>query len=98
VFLSLSDRDGFGLPPAEAMACGCYVVGYSGGGGREFFDPSYCDPVESTLELVGALERVMGTPLDDLAEAGRRASAAILDRYRPEGLEADLTAIYGRLL
>ena len=33
----LGHPEGFGLPIAEAMAAGCWVVGYSGGGGRELF-------------------------------------------------------------
>jgi len=37
VFLSFGHPEGFGLPVAEAMACGCAVVGYSGLGGRELF-------------------------------------------------------------
>lgn len=37
IFLSFSSKEGFGLPPAEAMAAGCLVVGYTGvGGGRIF--------------------------------------------------------------
>jgi len=36
VFLSLSHQEGFGLPPLEAMASGCVVVGFHGGGGREY--------------------------------------------------------------
>lgn len=36
VFLSLGRREGFGLPPVEAMACGCLVAGFLGIGGREF--------------------------------------------------------------
>jgi hypothetical protein len=35
VFLSFSHREGFGLPPAEALACGCVVAGYHGYGGRD---------------------------------------------------------------
>ena len=37
IFLSFSHREGFGLPPAEAMACGCLVVGFDGFAGKEFF-------------------------------------------------------------
>lgn len=98
IFLSLSDRDGFGLPPAEAMACGSYVVGYPGGGGKEFFDPAYSRPVESTTQLVIALEEAMSTPSEELRDAGRRASAAILSRYTDPGLESDLSAVFSRLL
>ncbi len=37
LFLSFGHPEGFGLPIAEAMAAGCWVVGYSGGGGNELF-------------------------------------------------------------
>ena len=37
LFLSFGHPEGFGLPIAEAMAAGCWVVGYSGGGGQELF-------------------------------------------------------------
>ena len=97
VFLSLSDRDGFGLPPAEAMASGCYVVGYPGGGGREFFDPEYCSPVEDFTGLVRGLlaaASMDGPVLDGL---GLKASARILGRYTEDGLRADLMAFYGGL-
>ncbi len=36
VFLSTSIYEGLGLPPLEAMACGCAVVGFHGGGGLEY--------------------------------------------------------------
>lgn len=38
VFLSFSHNEGLGLPPAEAMAAECVVVGFDGFGGRELFD------------------------------------------------------------
>jgi Glycosyl transferases group 1 len=98
LFLSLSDRDGFGLPPAEAMASGCYVVGYPGGGGEEFFDPSYCTPVRSTAELVRQVRWAMSLPLTDLAVQGRRASAAVLGRYHEDGLRDDLRRVFSRLM
>ena len=37
LFISFGHPEGFGLPVAEAMACGCAVAGYSGLGGRELF-------------------------------------------------------------
>ncbi|QAY59974.1 glycosyltransferase family 1 protein [Microbacterium protaetiae] len=98
LFLSMSDRDGFGLPPAEAMACGCYVVGYPGGGGSEFFDPSYCSPVASTAELVRAIETAISTPEEELAQAGERASHAIRSHYDVQGLADDLSKVFARIL
>jgi glycosyltransferase involved in cell wall biosynthesis len=39
IFLSLSDMEGYGLPPLEAALCGNVVVGYTGQGSREYFAP-----------------------------------------------------------
>lgn len=44
-FLSLSEREGFGLPAAEAMATGALVTGYTGIGGNEFFNDTTGFPV-----------------------------------------------------
>ncbi|WP_197061922.1 glycosyltransferase [Sinomonas humi] len=98
IFLSLSDRDGFGLPAAEAMACGCYVVGYTGGGGDEFFDPAFSAPVSGFVELLENLIRATEQPLEVLADRGLQASAAILSRYTAEGLRGDLMEFYGQHL
>lgn len=38
VFLSLSHKESFGLPPLEAMASGCVVAGFHGDGGREYMN------------------------------------------------------------
>tara|TARA_B100001250_G_scaffold393460_1_gene396295 strand:+ start:190 stop:1209 length:1020 start_codon:yes stop_codon:yes gene_type:complete len=38
IFLSFGHPEGFGLPIAEAMASGCWVIGYSGIGGDELFE------------------------------------------------------------
>lgn len=37
MFFSFADREGFGLPAAEAIASGCLTIGYTGIGGDEFF-------------------------------------------------------------
>jgi glycosyltransferase involved in cell wall biosynthesis len=98
IFLSLSDRDGFGLPPAEAMACGSYVVGYPGGGGKEFFEPAYCSPAHDTTEVFMALIEAMQWPEAVRRDLGAKASARILGHYTQEGLKADLLTFYGGLL
>lgn len=35
IFMALGFPEGFALPPLEAMACGCAVIGFTGGGGAE---------------------------------------------------------------
>jgi hypothetical protein len=37
LFLSFGFPEGFGLPLAESLACGCRLVGYDGVGGQEIF-------------------------------------------------------------
>lgn len=37
IFLSFGHPEGFGLPIAESLATGAYVIGYTGMGGRELF-------------------------------------------------------------
>lgn len=37
IFLSFSDQEGLGLPPLEAAISGNIVVGYTGGGGQEYW-------------------------------------------------------------
>jgi hypothetical protein len=38
LFLSFGWQEGFSLAPLEALASGCSVIGYSGVGGREYFE------------------------------------------------------------
>jgi hypothetical protein len=37
-FLTLNPSEGFGLPPLEAMSCGCAVAGFDSIGGRDYFE------------------------------------------------------------
>jgi hypothetical protein len=63
IFLSFGYPEGFGLPAAEAMACGCLVIGYHGGGGREFFKPEFSFPIQ-VGDIVGfarTVEEVLTT-------------------------------------
>ena len=49
IFLSFGHPEGFGLPLAEAAGCGCYLIGYSGLGGREIF--KLCTDNDSGKEI-----------------------------------------------
>lgn len=61
VFLSSCAEEGFGLPPLEAAACACAVVGYTGYAAREFMGPDLCHPVDQgdVLGFARTLERVL---------------------------------------
>ncbi|MGM8361088.1 glycosyltransferase [Flavobacterium sp. ARAG 55.4] len=58
IFLSLNHREGFGLPPAEAMASGCIVIGYAGQGGKEYFKPNFSFKIDegNILQFVNTIE------------------------------------------
>lgn len=102
IFLSFSEQEGFGMPPAEAMACGCYVVGFTGLAGREFFDPDICTPVEegNVLAFAQATERAMAE-FDKNSQAvrdrGLAASDRIRSRYSPQAQLDELVAFYASL-
>lgn len=103
LFFSFSDRDGFGLPPAEAMASGCYVIGFTGLGGREYFDPDYCVPVpeNDVLAYARAAEAAMRAFEEDpdrITKLGELASERVLSRYTHQALRDDLLDFYQPIL
>jgi glycosyltransferase involved in cell wall biosynthesis len=99
IFLSLGRREGFGLPAAEAMASGAYVVGFHGFGGREIFDPDCSDAVEdgdvlaAAQALATAMDRFEADPAE-LRAVGARAASRIRERYAPSRQEAALVAFH----
>jgi hypothetical protein len=103
IFVSFSQREGFGLPPAEAMSSGCYVVGYPGLAGREFFDDEYSHPVpdEDLHCLVRAVHEacaVYEADPDKLLELGRLAATAIAGRYTAEAQRRHLIDFYAPMI
>lgn len=83
VFISGSFREGFGMPPAEAMACGCVVVGWTGIAGREFMLPGVAYPVPEgdVLHCANTLKEVLSQPVDKLIATGEMASEYIRNTY-----------------
>jgi glycosyltransferase involved in cell wall biosynthesis len=61
IFLHFTYQEGFGLPAAEAMACGNLVVGFHGFSGREFLLPDFSRPIPTgdVLAFANSLEDVL---------------------------------------
>lgn len=96
VFLALGRIEGFGLPPIEAMASGCLVVGFTGDGGRSFATPDnglWSDP-EDWMGCADLLAQAMREYDDDgglrRVAAGRTTAAA----YSLDRMERELVAFW----
>ena len=47
IFLSFSYAEGFGMPPLEAAIAGNKVIGYTGGGGKEYWNNPIFEEIQS---------------------------------------------------
>lgn len=97
VFLSLSEKEGLGLPPLEAMSSGALVVGYHGDGGLEYATPANGDWFEDGrhVEIADTLaQRLEALKNGERFEARRLAGAATARAFSPERFEAELRAAW----
>jgi hypothetical protein len=102
VFLSLNEREGLGLPPLEAMASGCIVVGYHGGCGRLYMREAtafavddgeivaFASQVESVISRYGKDE--------ELDRTCRNALAMIEDEFSMKKESTDVVQVFGDAL
>ncbi len=103
IFAALSSQEGFGLPAAEAMACGCVVVGYDGGGGAEFMRRglAYRVPTGDVIAVAARVEQVLAEwrrrPTRVLA-MGQRASRFVRERYSLQRERDDILKLWQQLL
>lgn len=58
IFISTSWREGFGLPPLEAMACGCGLIISSSGGVEEYAKHDYNCLMYSPKDVEGLLKNL----------------------------------------
>jgi len=103
IFLSLAYQEGFGLPAAEAMACGAYAVGFHGFGGREYFRPEFSHPVEpgDVLGLARAAVQAIECERREPGWCQARGAAAaqfIASEYSPDRERRDVIETYSALL
>lgn len=103
IFLSFNHREGFGLPPVEAMSCGCYVIGYQGRGGKEYFDPDFSTTIDegNIIDYVDKLRLIIDQfenfPQQMLAK-GKKASDYVQSKYSIRNEEQDTLNAWKKIL
>ena len=103
IYLSFNHREGFGLPPVEAMATGCYVIGYKGQAGKEYFKNEFSSPVEdgniiSFVEKIEEAIEIYKHDPNELLRKGKLASDFVLEHYNIDKEEQDIKRIWGEIL
>jgi hypothetical protein len=99
LFLAFTHQEGFGLPAAEAMACGNYVVGVAGFGGEEFFLPTFSAPIKSG-DILAFAQAVETAVVEERVQPGwcrRRGMLAakfIRETYSLGREESDVVSFY----
>lgn len=102
-FLSFGYPEGCPLPPLEAMACGCTVIGYHGGGGREYFLPDFCYPIEigDVVAFAKVTEKALRAWRQDRKPfelLGERAAAYVREHFSPAREELDILSFWRIML
>jgi hypothetical protein len=101
LFLSFSQFEGFALSPLEALASGCSVIGHTGVGAREYFEPLGAVAIADGDAVTFARE--VETWIQEF-DAERHWSAAqsrserSLRAYSPEQEVGDVLGFWGSVL
>lgn len=91
VFLAIGYPEGFALPPLEAMACGCAVVGFTGRGGLEHMihgETALVAADGNVQELAGTLEKIISN--SSLKERIRAGGMKKAKEFSLENMEKQL--------
>jgi glycosyltransferase involved in cell wall biosynthesis len=101
IFISFSETEGFGLPPAEAMKCGCIVIGYTGYGGRDYFKQEFSYPIEerNIVQFVKTIEDVaLNYERPEIKIKGELASIFITKNFNEENEKEDILKCWNNIL
>jgi len=103
IFLSLNHREGFGLPPAEAMASGCIVIGYAGQGGKEYFKTDFSFKIDegNIIQFVDKIEEValkLEKEDNEIIKMSQYASDYILNNYNLKKEEESIILTWNKIL
>lgn len=102
IFLYGAEREGVGLPGAEALASEAFVVGFTGHGAKEYLHPEFStvipesDVVLMAREAIAAARQFESDPI----AFGRRTAAGrqyILDHYSLDAVRAALVSTFSEL-
>jgi glycosyltransferase involved in cell wall biosynthesis len=102
IFMSFGHPEGFGLPPAEAMGCGCITVGYHGNV-REFFTAGHGFPIEmgDVLGYARTVEEVIrrfSSDIEGLRKIAKDAGALIAENYSEERERESIISCWNSIL
>ncbi len=99
IFIATGYPEGFSLPPLEAMACGCVVVGFTGGAAREFMLHESTAMVAEdgdTMALTTMLHSLINNPIKK--EKIRNKGLSKSQEYGLDKTKFDLGNFYKRLI
>lgn len=102
IFLFGAEREGIGLPGAEAMASGCYVIGFTGDGAKEYLRPD-CAGVVLDSDVVGMAEQTIAAMDDfeagvpELATRIELGRARVRERHSGERVRRALGAAFAEI-
>lgn len=101
-FLSFSEMEGCPLPPAEAMSCGCYVIGFTGNGADEYMLPEFCDVInkDDINTFVNQIIRRVKEAKQDkqtIIEKGKLASGFIQNHLSKQEEKRLLLEMFSRI-
>jgi glycosyltransferase involved in cell wall biosynthesis len=99
IFLSLSNREGLGLPPIEAAMAGNYVIGYTGEGGKEFWEAPLFSEIHHGDFLAFAEAVIFLTQKIENSEAPDISShrSRLIKKFSEESQMQDVLALMRKL-